>query len=92
MLDEPNVLHKVPCPVCTLEFLVPKGAYLMASERTGELQRDVEVWWEIETVAGVTRWSSHNHTMTPEVEDGEKDSDDRAVEERTDDHEMVDPG
>ncbi len=41
MLDQPNKLHKVPCPVCTLEYVVPVGAYLMASERTGELQREV---------------------------------------------------
>ena len=61
--------HRVPCPICHQEFLVPVGAYLMASEKVGELQRDVEVWWETETVDGVACWARHRHTMTLEAED-----------------------
>ncbi len=59
--------HHDPCPICHQEFLVQVGAYLMAGERIGELQREIEVWWEDDTATGMERYGQHRHTMSEKV-------------------------
>ncbi len=57
--------HHVPCPTCTLDFLVPVGAMIMGEEDPET--KGIELWWEDDTATGMERYGQHRHTMSEKV-------------------------